>query len=55
MLVDYKTDYVTSGQELVDRYKRQLEYYERALQQMTGKTVKEKIIYSLKLQEEICL
>ena len=44
-----------SGQELVDRYKRQLEYYERALQQMTGKTVKEKIIYSLKLQEEICL
>ena len=55
VLVDYKTDYVTSGQELVDRYKRQLEYYERALQQMTGKTVKEKIIYSLKLQEEICL
>ncbi len=55
VLVDYKTDYVTDRQELVDRYKRQLDYYERALGQMTGKTVKEKIIYSMKLQEEIRL
>ncbi|MCI8742847.1 MAG: helicase, partial [Lachnospiraceae bacterium] len=55
VLVDYKTDYVTDRQELVDRYRRQLDYYERALGQMTGKTVKEKIIYSMKLQEEIRL
>ncbi len=57
VLVDYKTDFVKRGEEkiLIDRYQTQLEYYKRALEQMTGKKVKEKAIYSLALQKEILL
>ena len=39
--------------ELVEKYHAQLEYYAHALSQLTGKTVKEKIIYSFTLKEEI--
>lgn len=55
ILIDYKTDRVEEGEEqkLADRYRIQLEYYQRALEQMTGKTVAEKIIYSLHLQKMI--
>ncbi|MBO5293411.1 MAG: helicase-exonuclease AddAB subunit AddA [Lachnospiraceae bacterium] len=53
VLVDYKTDRVEKGQELVDRYRVQLQYYEEALQRLTGLRVKEKLIYSFALQEEI--
>ena len=55
VLIDYKTDHVRKGQEelLRKRYKAQMDYYQKALEQMTGKTVKERIIYSLALQEEI--
>ena len=55
ILADYKTDYVVRGGEqvLIDRYALQLQYYQRALEQMTGLKVAEKIIYSLKLQKEI--
>lgn len=55
ILADYKTDYVVKGGEqvLIDRYALQLQYYQRALEQMTGLKVTEKIIYSLKLQKEI--
>ena len=51
VLVDYKTDFVMKGQEekLVERYKTQLGYYARALESVTGKKVKEKIIYSFSL------
>lgn len=57
VLIDYKTDHVMRGREslLTERYGIQLEYYKRALEQMTGKKVTEKIIYSLTLQEEIVL
>ena len=57
VLVDYKTDRVKSGQEqkLIDLYHVQLEDYARALERMTGKRVKEKIIYSFTLQKEILL
>ena len=57
VLIDYKTDHVVRGREslLKERYGIQLEYYKRALEQMTGKKVTEKIIYSLTLQEEIVL
>ena len=57
VLIDYKTDHVVRGREslLTERYGIQLEYYKRALEQMTGKKVTEKIIYSLTLQEEIVL
>lgn len=48
VLVDYKTDYVKKQEasSLFEKYRVQLEYYERALEQLTGKKVKEKMIYS---------
>lgn len=53
VVLDYKTDQVKSRKELVEKYHAQLEYYAHALSQLTGKTVKEKIIYSFTLKEEI--
>ena len=53
VLVDYKTDKTRSSRILLEHYKRQLDYYERALSQMTGKKVREKWIYSLTLQRAI--
>ena len=38
---------------LARRYRVQLDYYERALTQLTGKKVKERVIYSLALQQGI--
>lgn len=57
ILVDYKTDYVERGhgRELAERYQIQMAYYARALEQLTGKHVREKIIYSFSLGEEIIL
>ena len=55
VIVDYKTDRVRSPKILADHYRQQLDYYARALSQMTGKKVKEKIIYSLTMQREIYL
>lgn len=53
VIMDYKTDKVRRAETLVEHYKKQLDYYQRALEQMTGKPVKEKIIYSMTLQQEI--
>lgn len=55
ILVDYKTDRIGSGQEeaLVQRYGAQLAYYKKALEQITGKKVKECCIYSVTLQKVI--
>ena len=55
VVLDYKTDRVQNSQELVDKYHAQLDYYAKALEQMTQKKVKEKIIYSFTLREEIFL
>ncbi len=55
VVVDYKTDRVSCAQELVDRYHSQLDYYAEALERLTGKSVKEKVIYSFALHEEIQL
>ncbi len=56
-IVDYKTDRVKRGdagaQELVKRYKVQLDYYGKALSQLTGLPVKEKVIYSFTLGRQI--
>ena len=53
--MDYKTDYIAAGMErrLAERYQTQLEYYQIALERLTGKRVKEKIIYSFCLNKEI--
>lgn len=51
VLVDYKTDQVTPGQEgyLVEKYRIQLECYGEALERLTGKKVKERYLYSFRL------
>jgi len=53
VVLDYKTDKVWEAKELVDKYHAQLDYYAQALEQLTQKKVKQKIIYSFTLQEEI--
>ena len=53
VLADYKTDKVSCKEELIKRYKTQLDYYQMALEQITGKKVKERYLYSFYLQEEI--
>lgn len=59
VLIDYKTDHVPKENReqgaamLAARYRVQLDYYERALTQLTGKKVKERVIYSLALQQGI--
>ena len=55
VLVDYKTDFVQTGQELADRYKIQMQYYTRALEQALGKKVKDIILYSFALGKEVRL
>ena len=53
MVADYKTDAVLDEKELLRRYLVQLSYYARALEQITGKRVKEKLIYSFALQRAV--
>ncbi len=53
VVLDYKTDKVRTGNELKEKYHAQLDYYAQALEQLTEKSVKEKIIYSFTLGEEI--
>ncbi len=55
ILIDYKTDRIYNPRQLAEQYKTQLDYYSRALTQMTGKTVKEKVIYSLAMQREVAV
>lgn len=55
VVLDYKTDKVQKAAELTERYHAQLEYYAQALEQLLQKPVKEKIIYSFTLKEEISL
>ena len=55
VLVDYKTDYVPDGKEeyLIEKYKKQLEIYARAIKEATNKEVNEIYIYSTYLGKEI--
>lgn len=53
VVLDYKTDQVRKGSDLKEKYHAQLEYYAEALELLLGKPVKEKIIYSFTLKEEI--
>ena len=54
-IVDYKTDRVSSEQMLIDRYRTQLEYYGKALTQITGMPVKALTVYSTRLRKEIVI
>ncbi len=53
VVVDYKTDRVSQEEELRERYRMQLSYYERALEMVTGKKVKERLLYSFALGKEV--
>ncbi len=57
VLLDYKTDRVKAGEEgkreLIRRYKIQLDHYRRALESITGKKVKERLIYAVATGETI--
>ena len=54
VLVDYKTDYVEHDEnELINKYKKQLQLYKQALECGTNKKVEEVYIYSLYLNKAI--
>ena len=53
VLVDYKTDRVTSGEDLIKRYKIQMDLYKEALQRLTEMPVKACYIYSFRLHDAI--
>ena len=55
ILLDYKTDYVEENSEsvLIEKYKKQLALYKRALEDGLNLNVKEVYIYSLYLNKEI--
>ena len=55
ILLDYKTDHVTGKDQLIARYQVQLDYYALTLERLTGKRVREKLIYSFWLNETIRL
>ena len=55
VLVDYKTDRVKSGDELIRRYKIQMDLYKEALERLTNMPVKACYIYSFRLHEAVLL
>ena len=55
ILVDYKTDRVKSGEDLIKRYKIQMDLYKEALQRLTGMPVKACYIYSFRLHDAIII
>ena len=55
VLVDYKTDRAGDAEELVSKYRVQLDSYAEALTRVTGLEVREKIIWSVALGREIHL
>lgn len=55
VLVDYKTDRVKSGDELIRRYKIQMDLYKEALERLTNMLVKASYIYSFRLHEAVLL
>ena len=55
VLVDYKTDRADDVNELIEKYRVQLAYYQKALEKVTGKPVKERKIYSFYLGKEVSI
>ena len=55
VIVDYKTDYIDDDnkQEVINRYKKQMELYSDALSNLTGKKVKESYLYLFNADEEV--
>lgn len=55
VLVDYKTDFIHQGEEavLLKRYKEQMAYYKRAIEQITGKKVSQIMLYAFYISKAI--
>ncbi|EJP6473851.1 helicase-exonuclease AddAB subunit AddA [Clostridium botulinum] len=53
VLLDYKTDYVNDIEDIKNRYKIQIQYYEEALNRITGKSVKDKYLYLFSIDNYI--
>ena len=53
ILVDYKTDYVQTEEELIQKYKIQLQIYKKALEQALNKKVDKVYIYSTYLDHPV--
>lgn len=53
VIVDYKSDKLSSEEEFKLRYAKQLEYYKKALEKLTTKKVTKTYIYSFELAREI--
>ena len=53
ILVDYKTDYVNEGIELIEKYTKQLELYKKALEEALNKKVTRIYIYSTCLDKAL--
>ncbi len=51
VLLDYKTDSISSMEELWNRYETQLDFYQEAVEKIYGKPVKERILYSFHLEK----
>jgi len=53
VLLDYKTDYAQTEQELIDKYIVQLQIYKEAIEQALHQEIDEMYIYSVYLNKEI--
>ena len=55
VIIDYKTDFVNEENklELISKYEKQLEIYSKALNELTGKKVKEAYIYLFGIEEAV--
>ncbi|HBF5318943.1 TPA: helicase-exonuclease AddAB subunit AddA [Clostridioides difficile] len=56
VLVDYKTDFVNEENinQIIEKYKKQLNLYADIIETLTGKSVKEKCIYLFGVDEAVC-
>ncbi|KIR01508.1 ATP-dependent nuclease, subunit A [Lachnospiraceae bacterium TWA4] len=52
VLMDYKTDHADE-EVLKKRYSSQFKFYKKAIEQMTGKKVKESLLYSFYLKKSL--
>lgn len=55
IIIDYKTDYISDKELIKNKYKNQLELYSKALENLTGKIVKEKYLYLFNIDEAVKL
>ena len=55
VVVDYKTDRLSSPEQFTEKYANQVRVYRRALEQCTGYQVRETLLYSFHLSKEIAV